>query len=90
LADAAAQMEDIAYARVADRLMHLFRRLAVDHGTPVADGVRIETRLTHADLATLIGSTRETVSLELSQLVRAGALRLDDRRIVVPTAELQS
>jgi CRP/FNR family transcriptional regulator len=88
LADAAAQMEDIAYARVADRLMHLFRRLAGDHGTPVPDGVRIETRLTHADLATLIGSTRETVSLELSHLVRAGAIRLDDRRFVVPTAEL--
>lgn len=90
LADAAAQMEDIAYARVTDRLMHLFRRLAVEHGTPVADGVRIETRLTHADLATLVGSTRETVSLEMSHLVRTGAIRLDGRQFIVPTGELEA
>jgi CRP/FNR family cyclic AMP-dependent transcriptional regulator len=88
LADAAVQMEDIAYARVSDRLMHLFRRLAGEHGAPVPGGVRIETRFTHADLATLIGSTRETVSLEMSQLVRTGAIRLDGRQIIVPLAEL--
>jgi CRP-like cAMP-binding protein len=81
-------MEDIAYARVSDRLMHLFRRLANEHGVPVEGGLRIETRFTHADLATLIGSTRETVSLELSNLVRAGAVRLDGRQFIIPTAEL--
>jgi len=89
LADAAEQMEDIAYARVSDRLMHLFRRLAVEHGVPVNDGVRIGTRFTHADLATLIGSTRETVSLEMSQLVRTGSIQLDGRHFIVPTAELE-
>ncbi len=90
LADAAAQMEDIAYARVSDRLMHLFRRLADEHGTPVEGGMRIETRLTHADLATLVGSTRETVSLEMSGLVRSGAIRLEGKQFVVPAAELES
>jgi CRP/FNR family transcriptional regulator len=89
LADAAEQMEDIAYARVSDRLMHLFRRLAGEHGQAVPGGRRIETRFTHADLATLIGSTRETVSLELSNLVRSGAIRLDGRHFIVPDSELQ-
>ncbi len=88
LADAAAQMEDIAFARVTDRLLHLFGRLADEHGTPVAGGRRIDTRLTHADIATLIGSTRETVSLELSHLVRAGAVVLDGRHFIVPNAEI--
>jgi CRP-like cAMP-binding protein len=69
--------------------MHLFRRLAAEHGVPADGGVRIETRLTHADLATLIGSTRETVSLEMSLLVRAGAIRLDGRQFIVPTSELE-
>jgi CRP-like cAMP-binding protein len=89
LADAAEQMEDIAYARVSDRLMHLFRRLAGEHGQAVPGGRRIETRFTHADLATLIGSTRETVSLELSNLVRSGAIRLDGRHFIIPDSELQ-
>jgi CRP-like cAMP-binding protein len=90
LADATDQMEDLAFARVGDRLMHLFRRLALEHGTPVAGGVRVDTRLTHADIATLVASTRETVSLELAGLVKAGRLLLDDRRIVVATTEMNA
>jgi CRP/FNR family cyclic AMP-dependent transcriptional regulator len=88
LGDAEATMEQLAYAKVGDRLMHLFRKLAVEHGMKVEDGVRIDVRLTHADIASLIGSTRETVSVELSQLVKAERLRFDDRHAVVPYAEV--
>jgi CRP/FNR family transcriptional regulator len=83
LTDAAGAMQDLAYARVADRLLSLFRRLAAEHGTPIEDGVRIAPRLTHAEIASLIGSTRETVSLELSNLVKSGQIRMDSRHIVV-------
>jgi CRP/FNR family cyclic AMP-dependent transcriptional regulator len=88
LGDAEATMEDLAYAKVGDRLMHLFRRLANEHGMRVEDGVRIEVRLTHADIASLVGSTRETVSLELAQLVKAERLRFDDRHAIVPHTEI--
>jgi len=83
LGDAASAMQDLAYARVPERLIGLFRRLAAEHGTPVADGMRIGVRLTHADIASLIGSTRETVSLELSHLVKNGHVRMDGRNVVV-------
>ncbi|GAC1429553.1 MAG: Crp/Fnr family transcriptional regulator [Candidatus Velthaea sp.] len=88
LGDAVATMEDLAYAKIPDRLMHVFRRLALEHGTTVEDGLRIDVRLTHADIASLIGSTRETVSLEMTALVRAGRLRLDTRNVIVPKGEL--
>ncbi|MBV8355165.1 MAG: Crp/Fnr family transcriptional regulator, partial [Candidatus Eremiobacteraeota bacterium] len=65
LMTASATIEDLAYARVADRLLHLFERLAGEHGVRVEDGTRIDVRLTHADIASLIGSTRETVTLEI-------------------------
>ena len=71
-----------------DRLMHLFRRLASEHGNASDHGVTIDVRLTHADIASPIGSARETVSLELSHLVRAGRLRLDGKSFVVPREEL--
>lgn len=87
LGDAVSTMEDLAYARISDRLMHLFRRLAGEHGSPVAGGSRIDVRLTHADIASLVGSTRETVSHEMTQLVKTGRIRLDGRAIVVPTGE---
>jgi CRP/FNR family cyclic AMP-dependent transcriptional regulator len=84
LGEASATMEDLAYARVADRIVHLFERLAGEHGTAVDGGVRVEVGLTHADIASLIGSTRETVSLELANLVKNGRLRVDGKTVVLP------
>ena len=81
--EAFAIAEDVAYLTVPERLMRLFERLAKEHGSPVAGGILIDLRLTHADLASLIGSTRETVSAKLTQLVRDGELRVDDKTFVV-------
>jgi CRP/FNR family transcriptional regulator len=77
-------MEDLAYARVGDRIVHLYRKLASEHGVPVDGGTRIDMRLTHADVASLVGSTRETVSAEIAKLVDAGRLRVDGRTVIVP------
>ncbi len=85
--DALAIVEDLAYLKVSDRLMRLFDRLAHEHGIPVADGRLIDVRLTHADIASLVGSTRETVSAQLAQLTREKAIRLEGRAIVVLTPD---
>lgn len=85
--EAMAIAEDLAYLTVPERLVRLFGRLAKEHGKPVAGGTLLEIRLTHYDLASLIGSTRETVSLKLGELVRAGHIRLDERAIVVLTKD---
>ena len=85
LDDARTTMEDLAYARVGERIEHLYRKLATEQGVPVEGGVRVDVRLTHADIASLVGSTRETVSLELAKLVERGRLKHAGRAIVVPT-----
>jgi CRP/FNR family transcriptional regulator len=81
--DALAIAEDVAYLKVSDRLLRLFERLSQEHGKPTSDGMLLDVRLTHADLASLIGSTRETVSAQLAQLVRDGSIRFDGRSIIV-------
>ena len=90
LDDARATMEDLAYARVGDRIVHLYRKLATEQGVPVPGGMRVDLRLTHADVASLVGSTRETVSAELGKLVDAGRLRMEGRSVVVPPEETAS
>ncbi len=90
LDDARATMEDLAYARVGDRILHLYRKLAAEHGVPVRGGTRVDLRLTHADVASLVGSTRETVSAELAKLVDAGRLRVEGRAVVVPAEPARS
>ncbi|MBD5636053.1 MAG: Crp/Fnr family transcriptional regulator [Candidatus Eremiobacteraeota bacterium] len=90
LGDASETIEDLAFARIADRLMHLFQRLAVDYGRPTPEGTLLDIRLTQLDLASLVGSTRETVSLEISTLAKAGRLSYDGRYITLPERELQA
>jgi CRP/FNR family cyclic AMP-dependent transcriptional regulator len=85
LGDASATIEDLAYAKISDRLVHLFDRLAGELGTPSADGTFLDVRLTHQDIASIIGSTRETVSLEMNQLVRAGHIKQAGGYITVLT-----
>jgi CRP/FNR family transcriptional regulator len=84
LLDASATMEDLAYAKVPDRIMHLFERLAHEHGVAQPGGVLLDVRLTHADIASLIGSTRETVSLELANLAKSGRIAYDGKQITLP------
>jgi CRP/FNR family transcriptional regulator, cyclic AMP receptor protein len=52
-------------------------------GQPHADGELVSAAFTHAEMATLIGSTRETVTLVLGKLKREGVLGFDHRRVVI-------
>jgi CRP/FNR family cyclic AMP-dependent transcriptional regulator len=64
LSDASATIEDLAYAKISGRLVNLFERLATEHGRATGEGTLLDLRLTHQDIASIIGSTRETVSLQ--------------------------
>ncbi len=75
--------EDLAFLKVPERLVRLLERLAAEHGRETDDGTLIDLALTHADIASLIGSTRETVSLQLKRMETDGRLRIAGRRIVV-------
>ena len=86
LDDALATVEDVAYLKVGDRLIKLFERLAQEHGKPAAEGTLIDVKLTQAEIASLIGSTRETVSLEMMNLARAGRIRVQKKYVVLPKA----
>jgi CRP/FNR family transcriptional regulator, cyclic AMP receptor protein len=87
LDEAQATMEDLAYTKVGERILHLLRKLAAEHGVPCTGGTRIDLRLTHADIASLVGSTRETVSVEMGRLAEAGHVRALGRSIVLLDGE---
>jgi CRP/FNR family transcriptional regulator len=81
--DALAIVEEVAYLKVQDRLLRLLERLAQEHGVPEEHGTRLDLHLTHAEIASLIGSTRETVTLHLSNLVKGGFLRMAGKSMVL-------
>lgn len=81
--EALAVAEDLAFLKVPERIISLLTRLKTEYGKPVAGGTLLDIRLTHADLASLVGSTRETVSMQLAQLEKDGRVRREGRTFVL-------
>lgn len=69
----------LSYHRLAKTLLDLSR----NYGEEVRGGVLIRLRLTHADLANLIGTTRETVTTQLNRFKRMGLVGTRGQRIIV-------
>lgn len=63
---------NFAPTRHVERVRRKLLQLARGHGHVVPDGIRIDFPVSHALLAEMIGSTRETVTRALDELQRAG------------------
>lgn len=74
-----------AYHRLAKELLHL----AEDIGEDTRTGTRIALKLTHEDLANLIGTTRETVTIQLHKFEEIGLIRREGRNLIVDRARLR-
>ncbi|MGC1307584.1 MAG: Crp/Fnr family transcriptional regulator [Phormidesmis sp.] len=68
---------------VADRLQCLIIQLAQEFGHVEPGGVRIRLRLTHHQLATIIGTTRVTVTRLLRDFKTEGWLQIHQRQLIV-------
>ena len=66
-------------SRVVDFLLSAAER----HGVPDGRGRLIGVKFTHREIASYVGSTRETVTLTLGDLKRRGLIAVDHRRVVV-------
>lgn len=69
------KLEDLLFKGVNARLSRTLLKLAEQYGEREADGVRIRFRLTHQELAHLIGAARETTSTALGEMERQGLIR---------------
>ncbi len=69
--------------RIEDRLRHLLLLLQREIGQVTEGGVRISIRLTHQQLASLIGTTRVTITRLLRQFREEGFIRVEQRNLVV-------
>lgn len=65
------------------RLAMLLLDLAERFGVRDSRGVIVDVRLTHREMAALIGATRETVSVAIVDLRNAGVVETEARRVVV-------
>ncbi len=73
-----------------ERLVHLLLDLVAQYGRQTQDeGIALSINLSHQDLASLIGSTRESVTLLLGELQNAELIKTARRKVwVLKLAEL--
>ena len=57
--------------------------LADEYGVEDSRGTMVALKITHQELANLIGSTRETVSLTLSQFKRKNLICTEGRKVII-------
>lgn len=81
------KLAEYVFYDVPARIAHVLARLAASHGRNTKEGVLIRLKLTHQELANLVGSTRETTTLILNDFRRKGLLEFSGRKIVVSDAE---
>ena len=81
------KIENLVFKDVNAKLAELLLRLAADFGVEDSRGTLVALKITHQEMANLIGSTRETVSLTLSQFKRKGLIRTDGRKVIIADHE---
>jgi CRP/FNR family transcriptional regulator len=81
------RMEDIALKEVPARLANFILQLVESEGIMTTEGPKIPTRYTHRQLATMIGSKRETITKAFTLLQGAGIVELKRRRIHIRDME---
>jgi len=73
----------LIFRDVNSKLADLMLQLGRDYGVEDARGTLVAIKITHQEMANLIGSTRETVSLTLSQFKKRGLIAMDGRKVIV-------
>jgi CRP/FNR family cyclic AMP-dependent transcriptional regulator len=85
--DLESRVEQLIFKDVGAKLAELLLELGQQHGLEEPRGIVLNLKITHQEMANLIGSTRETVSLTLSQFKRKGLLQSEGRRLILADRE---
>lgn len=83
LGSAVRVIEGLAFRDVKHRLIYFLLETAKERGRKVEDGIAITFDYSIEDVATLIGSTRQSTSMMFNELVRDGHLARVNRKLII-------
>lgn len=83
LARAERRVADFALDAIPARLDKLLLELSERYGVEDPDGVLIDLALPHREIASIVGSTRESITVRLNAMRRAGLIDFVDRKILI-------
>ncbi len=82
-----AKIENLVFKDVNSKLAELLLRFSEEYGVEDARGTLVALKITHQEMANLIGSTRETVSLTLAQFKKRGLIQSEGRKVIISDRE---
>lgn len=82
--DYESRAEDLVFLDARRRLARFLLRAAKTYGQQGDEGLTVGLSLTHAEIASVIGTSRQTVSLHLGELSRAGLITRQDGQLGLP------
>jgi CRP-like cAMP-binding protein len=77
------RLRNLLFLSNRERLTHLLLELTEQYGRRVAQGIELTIKLSHQELASVIGSTRETVTVVLGELQEEGLIQVGRRKIII-------
>lgn len=83
------EIEGLSFYTSPQRICRFICNLADQYGTDVDKGVRVDIRLTHQQIADIIGVSRVTVTNVLQELRSVGIFDISGNRIIMDRANCQ-
>lgn len=77
------RLRNLLFRSNRERVIHLLLELSEKYGQLAPEGLDLNIRLSHQEMASVIGSTRETVTVVLGQLQNEGLIKIARRRISI-------
>ncbi len=77
------RLKSLLFRSNRERLVHLLLELVEKYGQRTPEGIQLSIKLSHQELANVIGSTRETVTVLLGELQDEGSLMIRRRQILI-------
>src|SRR5262245_57370059 len=81
------KVEQLIFKDVNAKLAELLLKLGSEYGVVSGRGTLVALKITHQEMANLIGSTRETVSLPLPMFKKHGLSQTDGRKVIISDRE---
>jgi CRP/FNR family cyclic AMP-dependent transcriptional regulator len=88
LENAEQRLADFALNAIPARLDRLLADFSNRYGVRETDGVLIDIPLPHREIASIVGSTRESVTVRLNAMRREGTIEFVNRRILIKRPEV--
>ena len=83
LRDAHNRIEDIVLRPVPGRVARLILGMADAYGKVTPGGIKVDFRLTHQDIADLVGSSRVTATQVLNRFRADGLIEMETKRVTI-------